>query len=31
MPDIAEGSTDIGNAQSTVPAAAAAQKSVAFL
>jgi hypothetical protein len=31
MPDIAERSTDIGAAQSTAPAAAAAQKSVAFL
>jgi hypothetical protein len=31
MPDIAERSTDIGIAQSTVPAAAAAQISAAFL
>jgi hypothetical protein len=31
MPDIAERSTDIGAAQSTAPAAAAAQISVAFL
>jgi len=31
MPDIAERSTDIGIAQSTVPAAAATQISAAFL
>jgi len=31
MPDIAERSTDIGIAQSTAPAAAAAQISAAFL
>jgi len=31
MPDIAERSTDIGIAQSTAPAAAAAQVSAAFL
>ena len=31
MPDVAERSTDIGIAQSTVPAAAAAQMSAAFL